>query len=61
MKSETITTTVLKADEGKILTDGEVYGKMIYLAKNRSAEEFHEISETEYNEIMEELDTPPES
>lgn len=61
MKSEIITTTVLKADEGKILTDGEVYGKIIYLAKNRSAEEFHEISETEYNEIMEELDMPPES
>ena len=53
MKSETITTTVLKADEGKILTDGEVYGRTIYLANNRSPEEFHEITEAEYEEINE--------
>lgn len=52
MKTEILTTTILKADEGKILTDGEIYGKMIYLAKNRSADEFHEISEAEYEEIM---------
>lgn len=52
MKSETITTTVLIAEEGKILTDGEVYGRTIYLAKNRFPEEFHEITETEYEEIV---------
>lgn len=52
MKSETITTTVLEADEGKILTDGEIYGKMIYLAKGRNADEFHEITEAEYEEIQ---------
>lgn len=57
MKSETITTTVLKADEGKILTDGSVYGKMIYLAKGRDAEEFHEITEEEYEEIQSKLET----
>lgn len=51
MKSETITTTVLKADEGKILTDGEIFGKIIYLAKDRNADEFHEITEAEYEEI----------
>ena len=48
MKSEIITTTVLIADEGKILTDGEIYGKI----KGRNAEEFHEISEAEYEEIQ---------
>lgn len=52
MKTEILTTTVLKADEGKILTDGEIYGKTIYLAKNRSPEEFHEITEAEYEEIQ---------
>lgn len=52
MKTEILTTTVLKADECKILTDGEIYGKTIYLAKNRSPEEFHEITEAEYEEIQ---------
>ena len=52
MKTETITTMLLKADEGKVLTDGEIYGKTIYLAKNRSPEEFHEITEAEYEEIQ---------
>lgn len=54
MQTETINTIVLIADEGKILTDGEIYGKTIYLAKNRSPEEFHEITEAEYEEIREE-------
>lgn len=53
MKTETVSATVLSADEGKILTDGKVYGRTIYLAKNRSPEEFHEITEAEYNEIRE--------
>ena len=35
MQTETINTTVLIADEGKFLTDGVVYGRTIYLAKNR--------------------------
>lgn len=52
MKTETVSATVLRADEGRILTDGEIYGKTIYLAKNRSAEEFHEITEEEYEEIQ---------
>ena len=54
MQTETINTTVLIADEGKILTDGEIYGRTIYLANNRSPEEFHEITEAEYEEIREE-------
>ena len=53
MKTETVSATVICADEGKILTDGKVYGRTIYLAKNRSPEEFHEITEAEYNEIRE--------
>ena len=52
MEVQTVTVNVIKADEGKILTDGEIYGKVIYLAKGRSADEFHEITEAEYKEIQ---------
>lgn len=52
MKTETLTVNVIKAEKGKILTDGNIYGRMIYLAKNRSPEEFHEITEAEYEEIQ---------
>ena len=52
MQTETINTTILIADEGKVLKDGEIYGRTIYLAKNRSPEEFHEITEAEYEEIQ---------
>lgn len=54
MKIET--RTVLKADEGKILTDGEIYGRIIMLGEDRNAEEFHEITENEYEAIMQNVD-----
>ena len=50
MKIET--RMVLRADEGKVLTDGETYGRTIMLGEGRSAEEFHEITEAEYEEIL---------
>ena len=40
------------ADEGKILTDGKTYGRMILLAESKSETDFHEISEAEYEEIL---------
>lgn len=43
---------VLYADEGKVLTDGTIYGTTIYLAEGRSADEFYEISAEEYQAIM---------
>lgn len=52
MEIQTVTVNVIKADEGKILTDGTVYGRVIYLAKGRSADEFYEITEAEYEEIQ---------
>ena len=52
MQTETIKTTVLKSDNGKILTDGTIYGRTIYLAKGRTADEFNEITEAEYEEIQ---------
>ena len=47
------TRTVIYADEGKILTNGEIYGKQIFLADGVNAEEFYEITEAEYQEIIE--------
>ena len=44
---------ILYADEGKVLTDGEVYGKQIFLGDDRNADEFNEISEAEYEVILE--------
>ncbi len=44
---------VIYAEEGKILTNGEIYGKQIFLAEGVSETDFHEITEEEYNEIVE--------
>lgn len=52
MNIDTITTTVLTASEGHILTDSEIYGKVIYLGKGRTPDEFSEITEEEYQEIL---------
>lgn len=54
MKTDIITRTVLSADQGMILTDGEHYGKVFVLAENRSADEFSEITESEYERVLEE-------
>ena len=48
------TRTILYADEGKILTDGEIYGKQILLADRISEFSFYEITEEEYEKKMEE-------
>ena len=42
----------LKAKEGMILTNGEVYGKSISLGVNDSIDNWHEITEEEYAEIV---------
>lgn len=44
---------VLYADEGMVLTNGETYGKVIYLAEGADASDYHEISEAEYKIIEE--------
>lgn len=49
MRIDTI--TILTASEGHYLTDGECYGKKIYLAIDRSPDEFHEITDEEYGAI----------
>lgn len=45
--------TVLKADEGKTLTNGEAFGKVVYLGKNDSASNWHEIPDEEAQAMME--------
>ena len=45
------TRTVIYADEGKVITDGEIYGVQIFLAEGQSADDFHEITQKEYEEI----------
>jgi hypothetical protein len=54
MNKETITRIKLTASEGHILTDGENYGRMVYLASGDEGEKWHEITEEEYQRILEE-------
>lgn len=49
------TRIILYADEGKVLTDGNVYGKRVFLAQGRVLSDFQEITEEEYNEITEKM------
>lgn len=44
--------TVLKAEEGKTLTNGEAFGKVVYLGKNDSADNWHEITDEEAEELQ---------
>ena len=46
------TRIVLYADEGKVLTNGEIYGKQIFLAEDAFAEAFYEITDAEYEQII---------
>ena len=55
---ENITLRCIKADPGLVLTNGEAFssvGGEIYLGKNDSVKNWHEITEEEYNAIQEEL------
>ena len=42
---------ILKASEGKILTNGEIYGSEIYLAEGMDESSFYEITLKEYEEL----------
>ena len=44
--------TVLKADEGMTLTNGEAFGKVVYLGRNDSTSNWHEITDDEAEEMQ---------
>ena len=54
MKTETITRIKLTASEGMTLTNGETFGKEVYLGCNDAPENWHEISDEEYAKILSE-------
>lgn len=53
-----MTRIIINANEGKILTNGEIYGKQIFLADGVSESDFYEITEDEYHKIMDDEATP---
>jgi hypothetical protein len=56
MKKESKTIVTLTASEGHILTDGENYGRIVYLASGDDGEKWYEITEAEYEAKMAELE-----
>ena len=52
MKKTTIELIKLTATEGMVLTNGEAYGKEIYLGCNDKPENWHEITDAEYEAIL---------
>lgn len=61
MQTEYITRTKITASEGMILTNGEIYGKEIFLSETDVPYNYYEITEAEYEAKMaaeaEELET----
>lgn len=56
MNKETITRIKLTASEGHILTDGEGFGRIVYLAQGDEGEKWYEITEEEYQKTLEEAE-----
>ena len=52
MEKTTVKVIKLTAAEGMTLTNGEVYGKNVYLGVNDKPENWYEITDEEYNRIL---------
>lgn len=61
MKKIEVSTIILEADEGMMLTDGRFFGETVYLGNDRDVNEFREITIEEYNEIMAEQEESEET
>lgn len=57
MTKTKIEITKLTAHDGYVLTNGDVYGKEIYLGMNDRPENWHEVTDAEYAQILEERET----
>lgn len=60
MEIKEIKQTLIEASEGKILTNGTSYGKVVALGVGDKAENWYEIDLEEYEKILEE-ETPVEA
>lgn len=52
MKIGSIQIKTLQADEGKVLTNGEIYSKLIYLGTQDNEENWNEIAEEDVPESL---------
>ncbi len=52
MTETTITLRKLTASDGHVLTNNEAYGKEIWLGVNDKADNWHEITDAEYEVIL---------
>ena len=46
------TRTVLYAEDGHVLTNGEIYGKVLFLADGTDTTVFYEITDEEYQAVL---------
>ena len=60
MKISTIELRKITASDGMVLTNGEAFGKEIYLGKNDSPDNWREISDEEYEKILAEKESARE-
>lgn len=52
MITENIVLKKIIASDGMVLTDGETYGEIIFLAKDSDITKWHEITKEEYEVIL---------
>ena len=56
MKINTITQTLLTAEEGHYLTDGQTFGRTVVLPSGEDAKNWHEITQEAYDAIVKKLE-----